>query len=134
MEVQNIAIVALVTVVVVLAALLVSVNTAKQSVQCTVPKDLKVTYDKPVLADERLDKTYWACNGLVCNRYYAPQEWVNKYCAMKDGQAVCSVQTSQGNMVYPLNSLNVTAIKQCAEYTCMQEVLVRNASYVIPAP
>jgi len=83
--------------------------------------------------DERLNGTYWACNGLVCNRFYTPQEWVNKYCGMQDGQPICRVKTAQGDYIYPMNALNVSAIRECAEFICLQEVLVRNASYILPA-
>jgi hypothetical protein len=116
------------------ALYLLSVAASKQSVECKVPSDIKITYDQPVVKDAQLDKSYWACNGMVCNRFLTPQEWVNKNCYNQNNQNLCVVKTPQGNLVYPLNALNVTAIRECAEYLCLQEVIVRNASYIIPAP
>jgi len=77
---------------------------------------------------------FWACNGLVCKRTMTPQEWVTRFCFAKDGQNVCSVNTPQGAMNVPLSALNLTAITDCAEYSCVQEVFVRNASYTLPVP
>jgi hypothetical protein len=105
----------------------------KQSVECTVPSDLKITYDKPELQDAKIKNSFWACNGLVCNRLMTPQEWVSKFCYSQNGQNLCVVRTAQGNLVYPLDNINVSAVRECAEYLCQQEVLVRNASYIIPA-
>ena len=105
----------------------------QQAVECKVPADLKVTYDKP-LSDEALKGSYWACNGLVCNRYMTAQEWVNKNCFLQDNQAICRIRTQQGDFSYPLSAINLTAVRDCAEYLCLQEVLVRNASYMIKAP
>jgi hypothetical protein len=117
-----------------LAIYMLSTAVSKQSVECKVPNDIKISYDKPLANDQRLDKSYWACNGMVCNRFMTPQEWVNKNCYNQNGQNLCVVKTPQGNLVYPLNALNLTAIRDCAEYLCLQEVIVRNASYIIPAP
>jgi len=103
------------------------------SVVCNVPSDLKVTYNKPS-QDELTKGAYWACNGLVCSKMLTPQEWVSKYCAQKDNQILCSVRTTQGDIDYPLTALNLSAIKECTEYTCLQEVMVRNASYTILPP
>ncbi len=79
-----------------------------------------------------LNGSFWACNGLVCARYMTPQEWVARFCFARDGQNLCSVNTPQGPMDIALSALNLSAIQDCAEYTCVQEVLVRNASYAIP--
>jgi hypothetical protein len=110
-----------------------SLNLPRQTVECKVPSELTLKYDSNPATDVTLKNTFWACNGLVCNRLMAPQEWVNKYCFSQDGVNLCRLSTPQGNILVPLNQINVTAIKECAEYLCMQEVLVRNASYIIPA-
>jgi hypothetical protein len=101
-------------------------------IECTVPTELKVTYHKPGSADDRLNGTYWACNGLVCTRYMTSEEWVGRYCYLADDAMVCILQTQQGQIIVPLSQLNLSAVRECAQYHCMQEVLVRNASYTIP--
>jgi hypothetical protein len=78
--------------------------------------------------------SYWACNGFVCNRMRTPQEWVNRNCVQNNNQVVCKVTTSQGDMAFPIEALNLSAIKECAEYLCVQEVMVRNASYTFSSP
>ena len=103
-----------------------------QSVDCTVPSDLKVTYAQPAPEDKRLEGSYWACNGLVCSRYMTPEEWAGKYCYVQDAAMVCILRTQQGQIIVPAGQLNLSAVRECAEYRCMQEVLVRNASYMIP--
>jgi hypothetical protein len=133
-SIKTVLIVAGVLVAITAAIILLSTMAPKQAIECKVPNDIKITYDKPVATDQRLDKSFWACNGMVCNKFLTPQEWVTKNCYNQNDQNLCVVKTPQGNLVYPLTSLNITAIRECAEYLCMQEVLVRNASYIIPAP
>ena len=100
-------------------------NTGKQPLECT------VKYAEPP-KDPLLKGTYWACNGLVCTRFMNPQEWVNKYCAIQNGETLCRVSFPDGgNYILPVGQLNLTAIRECAEYLCTQEVMVRNASYLI---
>jgi hypothetical protein len=106
----------------------------KPSVECKVPANLNVKYDRPAEL-EKLQGTYWACNGLVCNRLMTPQEWVNKYCITENAATNCRIKAPDGNIYsVPVNQINMTAIKECAEYLCLQEVMVRNATYIIPAP
>ena len=124
----------LLLVIVIFLALMLVLSSTK-SVECTVPENLKVTYDQQeTMAADKLEGTYWACNGLVCDRFYTPQEWINKFCFVQDNQNVCLLQTPEGEYIVPMDQVNVSAIQQCAQYLCLQEIMVRNASYVIPAP
>jgi hypothetical protein len=98
------------------------------------PKAEYVLPDAVKAAADNLAGSFWACNGLVCQRYMTREEWMTKYCYVQDGRSICAVRTQQGLIGYPLEMVNVTAsaAKECAVYQCQQEVLVRNASYTIP--
>lgn len=111
-----------------------TISLLKPSVECTVPQDLHVTYDRPQELD-KLQGSFWACNALICKRTMTPQEWTNKFCSNVNGDIICRVKAQDGTTYnVPINRINITATNDCAEYYCMQETLVRNASYVIPAP
>ena len=85
--------------------------------------------------ESSLKGSYWACLRLVCIRQMTQDEWTSKYCRSDQGQTWCKVQTENGtNYVVPLQNLNLSVINECGEYACMQEALVRNASYRLLAP
>jgi hypothetical protein len=127
------ALIPLMVILLLLLTIVYLVSSSSKVVQCTVPSELKVTYPDP-MPDERLGGSFWACNGLVCDRFMSAQEWAQKFCYSQDGETLCVIRTAQGPVAYPIQMLNLTAIKECAQYHCMQEVLVRNASYSLPAP
>ncbi|MBD3389225.1 MAG: hypothetical protein GF416_09030 [Candidatus Altiarchaeales archaeon] len=130
---MRIPIILILTLAVIILSALLMVSWNRQNVQCTVPSNLKVQYDQPRVS--QLDGTYWACSTWVCNRLMTPAEWINRYCFVQEQDTVCGIRDQAGNnYVVPLNQLNVSAIQECAEFLCLQESLVRNASHILPAP
>jgi|GEM_PF-5510529 len=109
------------------------INASTQTVECKVPTNLNVRQSGNI-KDARLDDTKWACNSLVCKRLMTPEEWVGKYCTMQtDGVMGCRIGTPQGPVILPLTALNLSAVVECAQYQCQQEVLVRDSDYTISA-
>ena len=76
--------------------------------------------------------SYWACSSIICDKFYEADEWVKQFCQPSDdGLAVCRAATPQGNFLIPLSEINVSAVKECKEYRCVQQALVKNVSYSI---
>ena len=86
---------------------------------------------EPVAGDSSLEGSYWMCANTVCTRYLTEEEWVQKNCYIQDDTEVCVVRTTQANYVIPKNIVNVSSMRECAEVTCTQEVLVKDAEYKI---
>ncbi len=80
---------------------------------------------------DTFDGSYWACSNAVCSRYLTEQEWTEKNCFIQDDIETCIIRTPQGNYVVPKDRINITSMRECAQVTCTQEVLVKDAEYKI---
>ncbi len=85
--------------------------------------------------DPMLTGANWSCTQVVCERLMTQQEWFDRFCTSDGaGSADCRFQTPQGILSVPISQLNLSAIRECAQYACVQESLVRYVNYSISPP
>lgn len=73
----------------------------------------------------------WRCFQVECTNISTGQEWVDKNCFEFNNQKVCKVNANNVDQLIPLQNLNVSLVRQCLEFRCIEEVKVRNVSYKI---
>ncbi len=78
------------------------------------------------------ENSQWVCSQVVCDKYMTQEEWVNTFCELNaSNEFNCRVNINGQQMMIPLKWLNLSNVRQCKEFRCVQEVLVRPANYTI---
>lgn len=76
----------------------------------------------------------WECAQTACSRLMTPVEIVSTICFLNEQQKfVCSLNVDGQQGLVPLDELNLTALRLCAEFRCMKEVMARPVDYPIEA-
>ena len=89
----------------------------------------------PIQSDPIVEGAKWSCTKVVCERQMSQQEWFDRFCSADGkGGAGCRFQTPEGVVVLPLSQLNLSAIRECAQYRCVEESLIRPANHSILPP
>lgn len=74
----------------------------------------------------------WRCSQVTCTRFMTPEEWIARFCFLNaTNEMNCNVNINGVPTVIPLSVINTSAIYQCAEYACVEEVRVRSANYTL---
>lgn len=74
----------------------------------------------------------WVCSQVVCDKLMSQQEWVSQNCRLNASNEMNCLVNIYGRPAWvPLKALNLSNIRACAEYRCVQEMLVRPANYTI---
>ena len=77
----------------------------------------------------------WQCSQVACSKFISPDEWRSNNCFMtqinEQDQEVCRVDIDCKNQLVSAGIINFSALAQCMEFRCVQEVMVRNANYTI---
>lgn len=85
----------------------------------------------------------WQCSNVVCSQVMGPEPWIAENCfETPSGPAdpatgatgtttVCRVVVENQNRLVPLAELNLTNLRVCTQYTCVQEVNVRGVNYTV---
>lgn len=82
----------------------------------------------------------WACIQEVCTASVpAGEAWAEQNCGTvedENGNPVeaCVVTVDGQEQIVPRSTLNLSAIQQCTQTTCLQEVRVRPVNYTITPP
>ncbi len=76
----------------------------------------------------------WECGQTVCTSLMTQRAIVDRFCSMDERQKFqCSLNIDGRPAVVPLDSLNLSSIQVCSEFTCVKEVMVRPANYTVNA-
>ena len=74
----------------------------------------------------------WECAQTACSTLMTPEEIVSKICFLDDAQKfMCNLNVNGQQALVPLDSLNLSALNLCSEFTCVKEVMVRDAEYPV---
>ncbi len=78
----------------------------------------------------------WECIETICTEDQpAGEEWLEQNCASitteQGEQVLCQLFINGVEQIIPLEELAVENIRTCTEFTCVQEVRVREVRYVI---
>lgn len=76
-------------------------------------------------------KESWKCSSVECNKFVSGEEWAKQNCFLVNNQEMCKVNVENKDQLIPLQSINLSAFKQCIEFKCVEEIKVRNTSYDI---
>jgi hypothetical protein len=69
----------------------------------------------------------WKCIAEQCVEYLSGDDWVDRYCKVREGKVLCEI-TYQGQQIeLPIENIEVDKIKECSKYKCVSEVLIKNA-------
>jgi hypothetical protein len=88
------------------------------------------------ISERKGDNTeQWTCSQVACASSTGPQEWVQSNCfetAIENGtDVVCRLEVEGVNRLIPLRELNLTDVRVCTQYACVQEVRTRTTNYSI---
>lgn len=82
----------------------------------------------------------WVCTQQICSASEpAGENWAQQNCGLVNDSAgvpieACAVVIDGQQQIVPRSSINLSAIQQCTEFTCVQEVRVRNVNYTFEPP
>ncbi len=89
-------------------------------------------YDLVTTEDE-----VWTCSNVICSSVAGPEEWTRQNCfdaaTEQSVQTVCRVQVDGVPRIVPLADLNLSGVQVCSQYSCVQEVRVREVNYPVNA-
>ncbi len=75
--------------------------------------------------------TKWECLQTECSGFISEEEIAAQVCYETEEGTLCNLNVDGQNVVVPLSNLNLTGIQFCKEFTCVQEIKVREANYTI---
>ncbi|MEM7819680.1 MAG: hypothetical protein QXD48_02520 [Candidatus Aenigmatarchaeota archaeon] len=73
----------------------------------------------------------WKCSAVNCTKMLTGIEWANQNCFVAGNQTLCKLVINNQNQLIPIEYLNLSAIQQCIEFRCIEEIKIRNVDYVI---
>jgi len=73
----------------------------------------------------------WKCTLVNCTSFITGEEWATDNCFIANNQEVCKLIIDGQNQLIPKQQLNISAIQQCTEYTCIEETKIRTTNYII---
>lgn len=79
----------------------------------------------------------WACLQTVCSQSEPGGElWAQENCGTIEDEngtliEACSVVINGQEQIIQRNAINFSAIRSCTEYTCVQEIRVREVNYTV---
>ncbi|MEM5793313.1 MAG: hypothetical protein QXY45_03060 [Candidatus Aenigmatarchaeota archaeon] len=71
----------------------------------------------------------WVCNLLNCTKTITGEEWAKDNCFLMGNEEVCRLAVNGQNQLVYKKNLNLSAIQQCVEYNCIQEIKIRTTNY-----
>lgn len=74
----------------------------------------------------------WVCITKTCVDWIEGDEWIAKNCRPEgdNPQLVCNLTIDGKDYKAPLGIINISNVKDCGQYQCVNEVYVRRNSYV----
>ncbi len=83
-----------------------------------------------ILTTTPKQKETWKCVRATCAEFYTQEEWISNNCYLNaSNKFICRVVFNNQQVEVPLEKLNLSTLRECKVYRCLEEIRVRPVNY-----